>query len=144
MPIDKAKSTTVIDAPFEDVLAAVRDVASQPEWMPDITSAELLEEYEDGTPATARFEMKTKIGSDTYTLAYTSTDSTLEWTLVESTMMKAQNGSYVLQAVGEDSTEVALSLEIDHSIKAPGFLRRSIFNGIVEGSLKGLKGYVES
>jgi len=76
-------------------------------------------------------------------LEYTSTDSTLEWTLVESTMMKAQNGSYTLQATGESTTEVTFALEIEHSIRAPGFLRRSIFGGVVKGTLAGLKEYTE-
>jgi len=143
MPVDHAKASIVVEAPFEDVLAVLRDVASQPEWVPDITAAELLEEYEDGTPATARLETTTKIGSDTFVLEYTSTDSTLEWTLVESTMMKAQNGSYTLQATGESTTEVTFALEIEHSIRAPGFLRRSIFGGVVKGTLAGLKEYTE-
>lgn len=143
MPVDSASASVVIAAPFDDVLAVVRDVASQVDWVREITSAELLEEYEDGTPATAVFEMTTTLGADRYTLEYEHGDDAMSWTLVEGTMQKAQNGSYTLRDLGEAGTEVTLSLEIEHSIPAPGFIRKKIFKGVVEGNLAGLKTYVE-
>jgi hypothetical protein len=144
MPVDSATATVVVAAPFAEVLAVVRDVANQVEWVKEITAAELLEEYEDGTPATARFEMTTGLGADHYTLEFEHGDDAMRWTLVQGTMQKAQNGSYVLRDLGEDGTEVTLSLEVDHSIPAPGFLRKKIFTGVVEGNLAGLKRYVEA
>lgn len=144
MPTDKASASVTVAAPFDDVLAAVRDVVSQAEWVKEITSAELLEEYEDGTPATARFEMTTGLGSDQYTLEYEHAANAMSWTLAEGGMQKAQDGSYTLRDLGDRGTEVTLDLSIDHSIPAPGFLRKKIFKGVVEGNLAGLKRYVEA
>ena len=143
MPIDSATATVTVAAPFEDVLAAVRDVASQVDWVKEITAAELLEEYEDGTPATASFQMTTGLGADRYTLEFEHGDDAMSWTLVQGTMQKAQNGSYVLRDLGDRGTEVTLNLEVEHSIPAPGFLRKKVFKGVVEGNLAGLKRYVE-
>ena len=143
MPKDTASATTILEAPVDEVLAVLRDVGGQPRWVKEITSAELVEEYEDGTPATARFEAMTGIGADHYTLAYEHSDRGMTWTMVEGSLQKAQEGSYVLRDLGADRTEVTLSLEIDHSIAAPGFLRKKIFSGVVRGTLAGLKAYVE-
>ncbi len=143
MPVDRAHASVVVAAPLAEVLAAVRDVASQTDWIGEITEAELLEEYEDGTPATARFEMTTRLGVDHYTLEYEHADDAMSWVLVEGEMQQGQQGSYRLRELGAHSTEVTLTLEVDHSISAPGFLRKMIFKGVVEGNLASLKTYVE-
>ena len=122
----------------------LRDVEAQPEWVPQITAAELLEEYEDGTPATASFELSTPIGTDRFTLEYEHSDDGMSWTLVESAMQKAQDGAYTLRDRGDGSTEVSLDLTVEHSLSAPGFLRRKVFGGFVDGSLAGLQARTSS
>jgi len=144
MPTDHAYGTVVVHAPLADVLDVLRDVESQPLWMPQITAAELLEEYEDGTPATASFELTTRIGTDRFTLEYEHSGDAMAWTLVSGSMQKAQDGEYRLAARGDGATEVALDLTIEHSLSAPGFLRRKVFGGFVDGALEGLRRYVES
>jgi Polyketide cyclase / dehydrase and lipid transport len=148
MPTDKASASVVIAAPLETVLAAVRDVAAQVEWVSEITEAELLEVYEDDTPATASFVMVTKLGTEHYTLEFEHADDAMTWSLVSGELQKAQDGEYRLTALDTQqapaSTEVTLTLEIEHSIKAPGFVRRMVFNGIVQGNVASLKKYVES
>jgi hypothetical protein len=144
MPVDSASATVVVAAPLEKVLAAVRDVASQTDWVKEITEAELLEAYEDGTPSSARFAMTTAMGADEYTLHYEHGDDVMSWTMTQGKMQQAQTGSYRLRALGPDSTEVTLSLEVEHSIGAPGFLRKMVFKGIVDGNLASLQKYVEA
>ena len=143
MPVDRATATVVIDAPVELVREAVRDVTSQVDWVGEITGAELLEEYEDGTAATARFEMTTRLGVDRYTLHYEHTEDAMTWVMTEGGMQKAQTGAYRLRDLDGGMTEVTLSLEVDHSIAAPGFIRRRIFQGVVDGNVASLKAYVE-
>ena len=143
MPTDHASGSIVVAADPADVLAVLRDVEAQPEWVPQVTAAELLEEYEDGTPATATFELSTPMGNDAFTLEFAHDDDGLSWTLVSSQMQKSQEGSYRLHPSGDGGTEVTLDLTIEHSLSLPGFLRRKVFGGWVDGSLKGLKEYVE-
>jgi len=144
MPKDKASATTFIAAPLDEVLAVIRDVGSQADWVKEVSLVELLEEYEDGTPATARFEVTTGIGSDKYTLEYEHSDDGMTWTMVEGHLQKSQDGAYLLSDHGSDRTEVTLTLEIDHSIHAPGFLRKRIFSGVVKNTLAELKSHVEA
>jgi len=143
MPVDRARASIVVDAAPQVVLEAVRDVASQVDWVSQITEAELVEEYEDGTPATARFEMTTRLGVDRYTLEYEHADDSMKWVMTEAGLQKAQTGGYQLRDLGERRTDVTLTLEVDHSIAAPGFLRRKVLQSVVEANLAALKGYVE-
>ena len=144
MPKDKASATTFIAAPLDEVLAVIRDVGSQADWVKEVSLVELLEEYEDGTPATARFEVTTGIGADKYILEYEHSDDGMTWTMVEGHLQKSQDGTYLLSDHGSDRTEVTLTLEIDHSIHAPGFLRKRIFSGVVKNTLAELKSHVEA
>ena len=63
MPTDVASQTVVVDAPLDRVLATIRAVETQPEWVKEILEAQLLEEFEDGTPATASFRASSPVGS---------------------------------------------------------------------------------
>ena len=144
MPKDKASGSTVIEASADEVLAAIRDVGSQAEWVKEVSLVELLEEYEDGTPATARFEVTTGIGADRYVLEYEHGDDGMTWTMVEGQLQKAQDGAYVLRELGPERTEVSLTLDIEHSIHAPGFIRKRIFACVVNGTLASLKAHVEA
>ena len=54
-----------------------------------------------------------------------------------------QDGGYRLVDRGDGSTEVSLDLTVEHSISAPGFLRRKVFGGFVDGALDGLRRRVE-
>ena len=93
------------------MLAVLRDVEAQPQWVPQVTAAELLEEYEDGTPATASFELSTPIGTDQFTLEFDNADDGLSWTLVSSSMQKAQDGAYRLRRTDDGSTEVTFDAD---------------------------------
>ena len=97
MPTDYARETVEVAAPFGDVLATIRDVESQPDWIPEILEAELLEVYEDDDlPATARFKASATVGTDEYTLSYEHTDDTMSWTMLEGRMQTGQEGCYTL------------------------------------------------
>ena len=79
MTPDFARQTVEVAAPLRRVLATIRDVESQPEWVPEVLTAEVLEKYEDGTPATARFSASAPVGTDEYTLAYRHRSDGMNW-----------------------------------------------------------------
>jgi uncharacterized membrane protein len=143
VPTDRARGAVTIRAPLEQVLAALRDVVAQPQWAPRIAAAELLEEYEDGTPALASFELASSVGTDTFTLQFEHQPDAMSWVLVSSRIQKGQRGEYRLRDLGGGRTEVSLDLEVEHSMTAPGFLRRKVIGGFVDGLLAGLRGYFE-
>ena len=145
MPTDNAVQTIEVKAPYADVLAVLRDVESQPEWIPEILEAELLEVYEDDDlPATARFKASATVGTDQYTLSYEHTDDGLSWTMVEGRLQTGQEGVYRLVELAPDLTEVTYDLTIHHNLPLPGFIRNRVIKGLVESTLTGLKGRLEA
>jgi hypothetical protein len=145
MPTDNAVQMIEVKAPYADVLAVLRDVESQPEWIPEILEAELLEVYEDDDlPATARFKASATVGTDQYTLSYEHTDDGLSWTMVEGRLQTGQEGVYRLVELAPDLTEVTYDLTIHHNLPLPGFIRHRVIKGLVESTLTGLKGRLEA
>jgi hypothetical protein len=145
MPTDNAVRTIEVKAPYAEVLAVLRDVESQPEWIPEILEAELLEVYEDDDlPATARFKASATVGTDQYTLSYEHADDGLSWTMVEGRLQTGQEGVYRLVELAPDLTEVTYDLTIHHNLPLPGFIRNRVIKGLVESTLTGLKERVEA
>ena len=145
MPTDSATQAIEIEAPPATVLATIRDVESQPEWIPEILEAELLEVYEDDDlPATARFKASATVGTDEYTLSYEHSDHGMSWTMVEGKMQTGQEGRYSLEPLEPGGTRVTYELTIHHNLPLPGFLRRRVIQGLVASTLGGLKKRLES
>lgn len=142
MPTDTASATVVVDAPFEAVLATIRDVAGIPAWVSDITEAEVLTTTDDGMPLTARFAAATAVGTDRYTLAYEHSPDGLSWHLVEGRLQTAQNATYSLVAVDDEHTEVTFTLTISHPLPLPGFIRSRTIKGLVANTTGGLKAHL--
>lgn len=144
MPTDTNTQTIVVKAPLADVLATIRDVESEPEWIPEILEAELLEVYEDDDlPATARFKASATVGTDEYTLSYEHTDDGMSWTMLEGRMQTGQEGRYTLVMLAPDETSVTYELTIHHNMPLPGFIRHRVIKGLVENTLNGLKKRLE-
>ena len=55
MPTDNARQHIDVAADLDTVLATIRDVGSQPDWIPTIKEAEVDETDSSGLPRTARF-----------------------------------------------------------------------------------------
>lgn len=145
MPTDTATRTQVMAAPFDDVLATIRAVDTQPEWIKEILEAEILEEYEDGTPATARFKAASTVGTDEYTLEYEHADDGMSWAMVgKGRLQTGQEGVYTVRSRGDASTEVTYQLTIHHNLPLPGFIRNRVIKGLVDSTVNGLESRVES
>ena len=144
MPTDEARATIEVGVAQDRVLTVLRDVESQTEWVPEIHAAEVLTRNADGSPATARFKASTPVGSDEYTLAYVHRDDGLSWSLVTGRLQSGQDAGYHLRRVASERTEVTFELRITHGLPLPGFIRRRVVRGLVNGTLTGLAQYVES
>ena len=144
MPTDSAQKTISVNAPFEEVLATIRDVGSQVEWIPEILESEVLEEYDDGLAATARFKAKATVGSDEYTLSYEHQGNGMSWTMLQGKLQTGQEGRYTLAKSARDRTTVTYELTIHHNMPLPGFVRSRVIKGLVDSTLNGLRKRVEA
>jgi Polyketide cyclase / dehydrase and lipid transport len=144
MPTDEASRTLMMAAPHDEVLATIRDVAHQADWVPEIRTVEVLEARADGLPLTAHITASAPVGTDEYTLAYTHRDDGMGWSLVKGRLQTAQDASYTLRALDDERTEVTFDLRISHNLPLPGFLRRKVIGDLVEHNITGLKAHVEA
>ena len=138
MPTDTATQTVVVNAPQREVLALLRDVGRQPEWIPEIIDAEVLECTSDGRPVRARFGAAAPVGRDRYTLAYEHGPHSMSWTMVEGRLQTGQEGCYALESLPHKRTRVTYTLTIHHNLPLPGFVRRRVISGLVASTLDGL------
>ena len=144
MPTDEASRTVTVTAPIDTVLATIRDVAHEPDWVEEIRAVEVLESDADGLALKAHLTAAAPVGTDEYTLAYTHRDDGLSWSLVSGKLQTGQDASYTLKAVDDAHTEVTFDLKISHNLPLPGFLRRKVIGDLASNRVKGLTKRVES
>jgi ribosome-associated toxin RatA of RatAB toxin-antitoxin module len=141
---DQTTSSIVINAAPGEVMAVIADFDDYPSWAQGVKSAEVVADGDDGRAREVHFELDASPIKDTYTLGYEwSGDEAVSWTLLESRMLKAMDGSYELRSLGDD-TEVTYRLAVDISMPMIGMLKRKAEKVIVDTALKGLKKRVES
>ena len=145
MPSDTARAEQRIAADVTDVLATIHDVASQPEWIPEIREVEVLESDDEGLALRAALAAATSVGTDRYTLAYTHRDDGVRWTLESGRLQTAQEGLLTAEAApdGSGDTVAAYELTIATSLPLPGFVRSRVLKGLVTGTLTGLRDHLE-
>ena len=139
---DQTSASIDIDAAPAQVMDVIADLEHYPEWVDSLKSAEVLTSSA-GKAETARLVLDHPLVKDDYVLAYQWQPSTVSWHLVEGTLLKAMDGSYVLEQRG-DGTTVTYNLAVDVNLPMMGMFRRKAEKAIIDGALKGLKRRVES
>ncbi len=139
---DQTSSRITIDATPEQVMAAIADFATYPDWIRGLRSAEVVEEV-DGVATQVHFELDATPIRDSYTLGYDwSVPGQVSWHLVQGKMLTEMDGTYSLTSVGA-GTEVTYHLAVDVAIPLIGMLKRKAEKVIIDTALKGLKKHVE-
>lgn len=141
---DSTRSTILINAPAGEILDVIADLEAYPEWVKDMKDVEILSEDGDGWPDRARFTLDAGPIKDTYSLDYTwDVDEeglgSVSWTLVEATILKAMDGTYTLEDVGDGQTNVIYDLAVDINIPMLGMIKRKAAKVITDTALKELK-----
>jgi uncharacterized membrane protein len=144
VPTDEASRTVTVTAPIDTVLATIRAVDHEPDWVEEIRSVEVLSSDADGLPLEAHLTAAAPVGTDEYTLAYTHRADGMDWSMVKGKLQTGQDASYTLRAVDDTHTEVTFDLRISHNLPLPGFLRRKVIGDLATSRVKGLTKRVES
>lgn len=131
-----------VAAPPSVVMEVLMDIESLPEWSGPHKSAEILTEHEDGTPDTVKVVVNAAGISDEQTLAYTWTDTSCTWDLLEGNQLSRQHGVYTVTET-DGGSHVEFTLEIDLKIKLPGLIVKRGQKMAVETAKKGLTAEVE-
>jgi hypothetical protein len=142
---EQSTQSITIDADPVEVMAVIADFGNYPEWTGSVKKADVLEVGPDGRARRVAFTLDAGIVRDEYELSYIWTgDAKVEWDLTRGQMMRAQHGSYALQADGTGRTFVTYTLSVDLAIPMLGLLKRKAERVVMDTALKELKKRVES
>ncbi|MGY1697516.1 MULTISPECIES: SRPBCC family protein [unclassified Geodermatophilus] len=140
---EQSTQSIVVAAPAADVMAVIADFAAYPRWVKAARTVEVLEPGPGGRARRVRFVIDATVLTDEYVLDYTwDDDRQVSWSLVQSKIMKRQDGSYTLTAA-EGGTEVTYRLTVDMAVPMIGMLKRRAEKVILDTALKELKKRVE-
>ncbi len=132
-----------VNAPLSVVMDVLKDIPALPDWSSAHSAAETLSTHPDGTPD----KVKVSVGmigiNDDQELAYTWTDNVCAWSLVNSSQLAEQEGSYTMTAVGPDKTHVKFDLSVELKIKLPGLLVKQGQKKAADTAKKGLTAEAE-
>jgi len=142
---DQSTQAITIEAAPASVMAVIADFGNYPAWTGSVKKADVLEEFADGRARRVAFTLDAGVIRDQYELEYEwSGDTRVEWHLVSGQMMRAQQGSYVLEPHAVGATLVTYSLTVDLAIPMLGLLKRKAERVVMDTALKELKKRVES
>ena len=140
---DQSTQSITVDAPAADVMAVIADFPSYPQWVASAKKVEVVDSGDDGRARRVHFVIDAGAVKDDYVLDYTwEGDRAVTWTLVESQLMKRQDGSYTLTDTGS-GTEVTYAITIDTKMPLLGMMKRRAEKVILDTALKELKKRVE-
>lgn len=142
---DKTSQTIYIDADPGSVMDVIADIGAYPEWVSEYKETEILETHGDGNPKTARLVLEAAVLKDAMVLSYEwpADRSSVRWTLVSSSLLKALEGTYRLAPKGS-GTEVTYELAVDLVVPMIGLLKRKAERRLTDTALKDLKKRVEA
>ena len=141
---DKTNQTLYINAEPGEVMKAIADIESYPQWISEYKEVEVLEADDEGYPKKARMLMDAGIFKDTLIMNYQwpADRQSLSWQLESSSLLKSLEGSYILTPKGS-GTDVYYELAIDLAVPMIGMLKRKAEKRLIDAALKDLKKRVE-
>lgn len=142
---DRTEGSIEIEGTAAEILAAIADFESYPEWVDGIRSAEVRSRDDLGRGTEVAFEFSAMGFSARYTLAYeyAEDDTGVRWTTTEASgAVRDIVGEYMLEALNGD-TEVTYRLAVEVAVPVPGFLKRRADRRAIATALEGLKRRVE-
>jgi coenzyme Q-binding protein COQ10 len=114
----KAQRTEVFDVCREKFYQAIIDYKNYPQFVDGMRTVEVSEETPKG--ALVKFNLSL-IKEISYTLKLShDAPNEVSWSLISGDMMKVNNGKWTLKDLGNNTTEVTYSLEVELKGFLPG------------------------
>jgi coenzyme Q-binding protein COQ10 len=108
----------------------IKDYERYPEFVDGVHTAKVLSRNGGTTRVQYGIELLSK--EITYTLDhFDEGDEKMHWEFVESNILKANSGEWILKSTGPNTTDVTYTLALDFKIYVPGM----ILNGLVKSTL---------
>jgi ribosome-associated toxin RatA of RatAB toxin-antitoxin module len=142
---ERTEGSIEIEASPQEIMSAISDFDSYPQWVDGITSADVRQRDDQGRGTEVSYEFSAMGFDASYTLAYEyeQDDRGVTWTTKEASgAVKDVRGGYELEPLNGD-TEVTYHLAVQLSVSLPGFLKRRADKQAIKTALEGLKERVE-
>ncbi|GAA1027191.1 MULTISPECIES: SRPBCC family protein [Amycolatopsis] len=141
---EQTRSSIVIPAAPARVMAVIADVAAYPEWIGEITRAQVLDRDLEGRAARVRLSLDAASILDEQVLAYRwDGDRSASWTLESSRILEKLDGTYTLAAAGA-GTRAVYRLATALKVPVPSVVLRQAERVVIDRALAGLARRVEN
>jgi uncharacterized membrane protein len=127
-----------IDAPINEVQAALFEIAKYPEWSTSIKSVEVLATDEQGRLTSGKFVIDAGMMKDKVT------PSKLSFSFNDADLLTGMEGSYTIKKIDEDTTEVTYEMGVEISMPIPAMMRKKAEQTTIDQALEQLKSHLES
>ena len=112
------QKTQIMNAPVEKIYKVLSDYEAYSEFMDGVTKVEVISR--DGNKVKARYNLN-MIKQFTYTIDLVEEENkSVSWTFDEGDIFSMNSGSWKLKDLGDGTTEVDYSIEVDIKIKMLG------------------------
>ncbi|MBI3892800.1 MAG: SRPBCC family protein [Candidatus Wallbacteria bacterium] len=116
----QATEQTIVRVSLKDFYSVISDYGRYPEFVDGMTECSILERKKTGCKVKFVLDLIKRVDYTIQTVE--KPGKSLEWTLLESNLLKKNNGSWFLKALGAEETEVTYSLEVGFGLFVPGFI----------------------
>lgn len=127
-------ASTEIEAPIDAVYAVAADVEASPRWQPEIKVAECIERDGEGNQVLVHTETEAKVRRISSDIRFSYESPTRVSWVQEDGDLKAVQGSWELEDLGDGRTRATYWLEVDPGRKL-GLMLRGPLVGVLRGQL---------
>jgi uncharacterized protein YndB with AHSA1/START domain len=136
----RASREIVIEAPPEEILAALADVDSIPSWSAVHKRAEVIDRYDDGRPHHVRVAVRVLGLLDEEVLEYHWGPDWLVWDAERTSQQYAQHVEYTLEPDRlTDATNVRIDITVEPAAPIPHFLVKRASKTVLDSATRGLR-----
>jgi ribosome-associated toxin RatA of RatAB toxin-antitoxin module len=127
-------ASTEIEAPIEAVYAVAADVEGSPRWQPEIEVAECTERDDQSNQVLVHMETDTKVRRLNSEIRFSYEEPNRVSWVQEEGDLKAVEGSWELEDLGDGRTRATYGMEVDLGRKL-GLLIRGPLVGVLRGKM---------
>lgn len=143
---DSSSSTITIDASSEQVQEAIFTLENYPNWLSSIKSVEVKERDDANRITKVKMVIDAGMMKDRVTLDYDWSDSPsrLSFSLEDADLLTGMDGSYSIEAIDSQTTQVTYQLSVSLAMPIPAMMRQSAEKTTINQALAALKSMLEA
>ncbi len=139
MGVESGGLRAVVDAPLEDIVAALLNFESYPQWQAIMKACTVLERDDEGRGSVVEFRVDAKVRTVRYVSRYAyDLPSGFSWDLVSGDL-KRNSGRYAFAAREDGGTDVTIAIYFEAGFFVPGPLKNAIRDRSLHNSIRELR-----